>query len=606
MKPARRGRRFRTIPVVGSRRRGIGNPGERARATAAGWALAIVLGFVGAAGAADPAIAEAGIKGKAKQATKKKIKKRDGQPVKISCRQTKKKGVICKWTYAELVGSGSVRNCKGSSKLKKKRSKLKFKRSRCKADRGAGAVMSNLPNKLLDEGYESTFVFCFTTLGNGYRCKWDALQFKPASIERCSGTATSKKRNVKIKLSRCSRDAVLTAAQGTVRNALAGRGLNPGQIDCRPGSPVKCDWVATTSSAGWEYSCTGTASGSDIGACNLQAPEEAPLTDALGGHPTLGFNDDWNSLSGQLPDVRSDFDSDTARFSIAWSSVDRGPTAGNDWSVYDATYNAILAQGMKPTLILTGAPCRFVDSGEPCSAGETNHPPSVDSLQAWAGFVAEAAARYPQALAFEVWNEANFDLFFYGAPKPARYAKILETSYDAIKSVDPSMPVVTTGLAPFASSGSGFQRYDDFLRDIYAQGIKGHYDAIGHHGYSGRAFNEDYEQSIRIQIADLKDVMLDYGEQDEDIWITETGLSNTAEKPYDESQQATALVKLYKQYRRIPGIPVVIIHRWRDDASAKGELSAERGYGMQRSNGSRKPVYCDLSDARGAVNPSNC
>jgi len=577
-------------------------------------ALALVAALLGAGviAATHPATAEAGIKGKAKKKTKKKVMKRGGRPVKISCRKTKKKGVICKWTYAELLAAGSVRNCKGSSKLKRKRGKLRFRKRGCKSDRGAAAVIGLLPDKLLNEGLEATSVFCWTTLGNGYRCAWESLKFNLASIERCEGTALSRDRKVTISPQGCSADEELTAAQAGVRGALSNKGLNPGQIDCRPGSPIRCEWTASTSSAGWIYSCSGAATGSDpygdfnTGNCKLSAPDEAPLKGQLGPHPAFGVNEGWPNFHGQLPALRNDFDAETARFTVSWQTVDRGPAEARDWFFPDATYNAMVAQGLQPTIILAGAPCWAVDTGEPCNPGEGDHPPSVDNMSAWSDFVEEAADRYPAALGFEIWNEANAGLFFHGAPRPARYAKVLETAYDAIKSVDKGMPVITTGLAPFASSGPGYQRYDDFLRDLYAQGIKGHYDAIGHHGYTGRAPYEDYEQSIRIQLADLKDVMLDYGEQDTDIWITETGLSNYGSKSFNESQQATGLVKLYRQYRRIPGVPVVIVHRWRDDGTAGGALGAERGYGLQRHNGTIKPVYCSLSDARNASSPASC
>ena len=167
------------------------------------------------------------------------------------------------------------------------------------------------------------------------------------------------------------------------------------------------------------------------------------------------------------------------------------------------------------------------------------------------------------------------------------------------------MPVLTTGLAPFASSGPGQQRYDDFLRDVYRQGTKGYSDGIAHHAYPGSGPTGDYQQSIRVQIADLKDVMLDFGDQDKPIWITETGASNAGNKPYTEAQQAQAVAAIYKQFRRIPGIPAVVAHRWRDDASASGVLSAETGFGLQRSNGTEKPVFCVLAAARG-TSPSGC
>lgn len=587
--------------------------GRRGGATPRTWlVVAVLAALIGAAGvgAASPATAQAGIKGKAKKKTKKRIQKLDARPVKISCKRTKKDGVKCKWTYAKLLGSSTVRNCKGESQLKRKRGRLRFRQRGCKGDRGAGAVIELLPAKLLQEGYEATSVFCFTTLGSGYNCVWEGLSFKPSAIEDCSGTATSRDRTVTINPAGCTPNAELTASQASVKSELTSSGLTPGQINCRPGSPIECTYEASTASGGWRYSCSGSASGPNalgrfsVERCDLSAPAEAPLTPTPGPHPTFGVNEGWTLYPGQLRMLRDDFGAQTARFSVNWAAVEESPTAGYDWSQPDSVYSAITARGLKPIIILGAAPCWATD--DPCSAGQYNHPPSLSNLPAWQDFVREAARRYPEALAFEIWNEANSGLFFHGAPRPARYARVLERAYDAVKSVDPKLPVITTGLAPYATSAPGAWRYDDFLRDLYREGIKGHYDAIAHHGYTGRWPDEDYEQSIRIQLAALKDVMLDYGEQDTDIWITETGVSNNGSKPFSEAEQAEAITKLYRQYRRIPGVPVVVAHRWRDDGTAGGALAAEAGYGLQRENGSLKPAYCALSAVRPAPNATSC
>ena len=149
-------------------------------------------------------------------------------------------------------------------------------------------------------------------------------------------------------------------------------------------------------------------------------------------------------------------------------------------------------------------------------------------------------------------------------------------------------------------------RYDEFLRAIYEQGAKDFSDGIGHHAYPGGGPTSDYEAGVRGQIADLKDVMLDFGDEDKPIWITEYGVSTTGPAPYTEAQQATALVKLYRVLRRIPGVAAAVVHRWEDDGSASGELVAERGFGLTRTNGSRKPVYCALAKARTGVDPGGC
>ncbi|MGB6425813.1 MAG: hypothetical protein WBF18_11095 [Solirubrobacterales bacterium] len=564
-----------------------------------------------------PAIADAGIKGQAKKATKAKIKSLGAQPVKISCRVKGKRGrdgAKCKWTFAKTAGGSSVKNCKGLGLLKRKKGKLKFKQSGCKADKGAKAVAELLPAKLAKQGYEATFVFCYTTLGYGYKCKWEALSFKADEIEDCWGAARSQDKKVTITVKGCATNEIAAAAQSSVKDALAALGLTAGQINCRPGSPIKCTYEASQRSGGWTYYCEGGATAQkpegpfSVDPCDLHAPDEAPLTPALGPHPFFGINDTWASIPGQIGRL-SQLGADTARFIVNWTGVQPNPpspTGGPsyDWTQPDTAYDAMVGYGIRPILIIQSAPC-WATGVASCNPYDSGYPPDDGHLADWGDFAAAVAERYPQARAIEVWNEANADLFFRNAPRPIKYSKLLKTAHGSIKAEDPSMPVLTTGLAPFASSGPGQQRYDDFLRDVYGQGTKGYSDGIAHHAYPGSGPTGDYQQSIRVQIADLKDVMLDFGDQDKPIWITETGASNAGNKPYTEAQQAQAVAAIYKQFRRIPGIPAVVAHRWRDDASASGVLSAETGFGLQRSNGTEKPVFCVLAAARG-TSPSGC
>lgn len=572
--------------------------------------LVLVLGLA-------PATAEAGIKGQAKKATKAKIKNLGAQPVKISCRVKGKKGrdgVKCKWTFAKSAGGSSVKNCKGLGLLRKKNGRLKFKQSGCKADKGAKAVAELLPDKLAKKGYEATSVFCYTTLGYGYKCKWEALNFKANVIEDCRGAGRSKDKKVTTTLNGCATNQTATSAQSSVKDALAGQGLTAGQVNCRPGSAIECTYEASEQSAGWTYYCEGAATAAkpegpfDVDPCDLHAPDEAPLTPAPGPHPFFGINDTWAAIPGQISRL-GELGADTARFTVNWTGVQPNPpspTGGPayDWTQPDTAYDVMVGHGIEPILIIQSAPC-WATGVASCSSSDFGYPPDDPHLADWGDFAAAVAERYPQARAIEVWNEANADLFFRDAPRPIQYSKLLKEAYSSIKAEDPTMPVLTTGLAPFANDGPGQQPYDDFLRDVYQQGTKGYSDGIAHHAYPGSGPSGDYKQSIRVQIADLKDVMLDFGDEDKPIWITETGASNAGNKPYTEAQQAQAVAAIYGQFRRIPGIPAVVAHRWKDDSAASGVLSAERGFGLHRSNGTHKPVFCSLAAARGA-GPSGC
>ena len=224
-----------------------------------------------------------------------------------------KKGVKCNWFSARLFGGTKTRNCKGDSLLKPKGKKIKFKTQSCKDDKGATAVNGLLPQKLLDGGFTSTYVFCFTTLGNGYNCEWQGVRFKSAVTEGCRGTARSANKQINFKVSGCATHRELTAVQTGVSGELAARGLSPGQVSCLPGAAITCSWIAYTESGGWTYHCEGKATAPgpegpfEVGGCKLRAPDLAPLT-ANGSPRLFGVNEIWNNAFFQqsIPRYSSD------------------------------------------------------------------------------------------------------------------------------------------------------------------------------------------------------------------------------------------------------------------------------------------------------------
>jgi polysaccharide biosynthesis protein PslG len=585
---------------------------------AAGPALA-ALALVGTLliAAAGPGPAEAGQVGIAKRLTKEKIVADGARVIKNDCRSMGrggKRGVKCNWFAARLIGDATTRNCKGYSLLPKRARELgTFTTERCTTDNGATAVNGTLPAKLLDQGFESTYVFCFTTLGNGYACVWQGLRHKPAVIEECDGTATSADHEVTIRVGACKPSSVASAAQAAVKALLSQQGLTPGLVACRPGGTISCSWEASRSSGGWKYSCSGTASALtvlgpfNLTRCNLSAPDLAPLGPAPGPHPEFGINDVWASLEPKIPALAHDFGATTARFVVNWNGIQETPSGDYDFRHHRALFDRMQDNGIDPVLVIQAAPC-WATSDPDCTAADYTFPPDSSHVDEWGDFAAAVAEEFPEAMGIEVWNEANAGLFYDGGPRPAQYAGLLREAYTSIKAVEPGMPVITSGTAAYANNSPGEQRYDEFLRDVYealGPGAGNYSDGIGHHGYPGGGPTADIETGLRGQIADLKDVMLDFGDQDKPIWITESGVSTTGREPYTEKQQADAYVKIYRQFRRIPGVPVVIMHRWRNGPGPGG--SAEPGFGLTRADGSKKPVYCALAAARGhSLPPGTC
>lgn len=548
------------------------------------------------------ASARAGIQTIAKRETKTALAERSLQSIKLGCRQIGKKGadgVRCRWVAAERRGSKTF-SCRGTGELPSRAASLRFKTTSCKPDRGGTELTKSMPDRLGKKDLEATDSFCWGLLGRGFKCSFEAIRFADRTYD-CTGTATHYRNRFKIRKRNCAVDSQATQAQGSVGSSLLARGLHSPEVRCRDtGQSWRCDWRAYSQTAGWNYHCDGVATAASLAAafdldpCRLRAPERSPL-----GPPNpqllFGVNESWGVRLGEVPRAAA-LGSDTLRTTLNWASVEFSP--GNYyWDAFDATYSRMLSAGVRPLFILMGAPC-WATQKPGCRQTEGSNPPAPAFDAAWRTFAAEVARRYPQAAGIEVWNEPNYAAFYAGGPDPERYAKLLELAHDGVKSVAPKMPVISGGLAAFTKNGKGKLRYDTFLRRVLEAGGAGNADAIGHHSYSGRRLRHGHIDGLRLQLAELKDVMVDFGEQGLPFWITETGISS-ASKGISEKEQAKTNVKAYKMLRKTPGVEAVIFHRWRDF----GRSGAESGYGLTSRKGKAKRALCALAAARGQKCP---
>jgi len=106
----------------------------------------------------------------------------------------------------------------------------------------------------------------------------------------------------------------------------------------------------------------------------------------------------------------------------------------------------------------------------------------------YARFVGEVAALGPDAI--EVWNEMNIDREWpTGQIDPGRYTQLLAKSYNAIKSANPSVAVISGALSPTGAEGAfGSDRVwndDRYLRGMAAAGAAQYMDCIGAHYNEG-------------------------------------------------------------------------------------------------------------------------
>ena len=138
------------------------------------------------------------------------------------------------------------------------------------------------------------------------------------------------------------------------------------------------------------------------------------------------------------------------------------------------------------------------------------------------------AQRYAgKVSAYEVWNEPNAKTFWYPAPDPAAYTKLLQAAYPAIKAADPSATVIG-GVVGWVIDSPGLAISPaEYVQDMYNDGAKGYFDALSYHPYQYQVpFGNGgpYGPAAPInQLATMHQEMVAEGDGTKQIWATEYG-----------------------------------------------------------------------------------
>lgn len=277
------------------------------------------------------------------------------------------------------------------------------------------------------------------------------------------------------------------------------------------------------------------------------------------------------------------------RYVVPWMRVERN-RGSYDFSVDDETYRMVLEAGLRPLIVITTSPC-WAHPSIPCENGFNSVRPDSQFLDHFARFTRATVNRYPQAAAFEIWNESNF-VDFWGAPtNPRSYRKMLVAVDARISGAHP--PLLYNGLIP----NRGWRKY--FRRSFVKLGAGDLVDGVAIHPYSG----SDGANVVRRRIKGAKK-FLRKARVPRRMWITEVGWSTApgAERAVQKQTQA-------RRVRRLETIATdlrmrsLIIHRLQD---IDHEDPWEAGLGALEKHGAPKPLFCDLSLRHASLTPQGC
>jgi hypothetical protein len=209
----------------------------------------------------------------------------------------------------------------------------------------------------------------------------------------------------------------------------------------------------------------------------------------------------------------------TLRFLLSWREVQPAPGVF-DWSVPDAIVGGAAGQGIEVLPFLFGSPPWI---------GEEAHPPlrSAEERQAWRDFLTAAVERYGRGGSFwagwsgpvpitdwQIWNEANYPLYWQPRPDAREYAELLKLSAKTIGAADRRARILLGGVAAVRNGPLPWV----FLRELYrVKGIERHFDAVALHPFSPNM------TGIKYQLAQMRRVMSRADDRGTPIDVTEIG-----------------------------------------------------------------------------------
>jgi Beta-galactosidase len=194
---------------------------------------------------------------------------------------------------------------------------------------------------------------------------------------------------------------------------------------------------------------------------------------------------------------------ESVRYTLIWPAIQPTAKGGYDWSYFDEIVTNAAQAGLRVFPTINSTP-RWL-------ARKSTTLPMQNAKQrtAWSEFLEAAVRRYgpggefwrqhatagvnyepaiPKPLPiteWQIWNEANFFYFTYPV-SPARYAKLVRISSEAIKRVNPGAKVILAGLfgEPTAKGARGMPAAQ-FLERLYrVPGLKNRFDGIALHPYA--------------------------------------------------------------------------------------------------------------------------
>lgn len=188
----------------------------------------------------------------------------------------------------------------------------------------------------------------------------------------------------------------------------------------------------------------------------------------------------------------------------------------------------------------------------------------VSNVDAWGDWVYDTVLAFRENVTvWEIWNEPNWNTGFGAPGDPAKYMEFLRAAYISAKQADPSCIVLGGSILGTDYAGQ------NWLSSMYNNGAKDYMDAVAIHPYCGSVSplypNATGTGKAFWKLQNMRDIMVQYGDQNKKIWITEMGWSTGGSGTVNtEAEQALYLSQALNLSDSWSWLDTFIIYQWMD------------------------------------------
>jgi len=369
------------------------------------------------------------------------------------------------------------------------------------------------------------------------------------------------------------------------------------------------------------------------------APQPTPVLTAPADYPQLPWEFGYGIAAQSVVPVNGNYTYTLAQVKdnlgmpwvkqqLRWDDIEKTP-GQYDWSLYEPVMDVSGRLGLKVMLSIVGAPAwsrSYTD--------DTPEKAPADDPSAYANFVGVVVDHYKGRIgAIEVWNEQNLNREWDTAEgiNAAKYVEMLRLTYQAIKSRDPNIIVISGALSPTGGDQGDpanparliVQNDFTYLQKMIDAGALQYADCVGAHhnginmpptvaydeGYNdptatfrGPFDNKHISWSFKSTLLGYHEVIQKAGAQTplcvtEFGWASADGWSQVPvgfefARDNTEAEQAQWVVEAYQMMRKWGFVRLAFL--WNLDYGQKGgvgELDPNAPYSIVRFDGSPRPAF---------------